>query len=153
MKFILLLMVILLWKCEMFYLGVLRRYDRRCSILGSLFNNKKFIENLNAEIITQSNYLEKDGIDALVVWNKVTWCNFLLATFKSIKRIPANAPKFYSYAQTSPWPLLTLKIIKFIMTIKNYAYKSENTLITLHTNNFYNNHHTNIMRINVFCSH
>ena len=60
-------MVILLWKCEMFYLGVLRRYDRRCSILGSLFNNKKFIENLNEEIITQSNYLEKDGIDALVV--------------------------------------------------------------------------------------
>ena len=28
------------------------------------FDNKKFMENLNAEIITQSSYLEKDGIDA-----------------------------------------------------------------------------------------
>ena len=28
------------------------------------FDNKKFMENLNAEIITQSNCLEKDGIDA-----------------------------------------------------------------------------------------
>ena len=28
------------------------------------FDNKKFMENLNAEIITQSNYIEKDGIDA-----------------------------------------------------------------------------------------
>ena len=28
------------------------------------FDNKNFMENLNAEIITRSNYLEKDGIDA-----------------------------------------------------------------------------------------
>ena len=28
------------------------------------FDNEKFMENLNAEIITQSGYLEKDGIDA-----------------------------------------------------------------------------------------
>ena len=28
------------------------------------FDDKKFMENLNAEIITQSNYFEKDGIDA-----------------------------------------------------------------------------------------
>ena len=28
------------------------------------FDNKKFKENLNAEIITQSSYLEKDSIDA-----------------------------------------------------------------------------------------
>ena len=28
------------------------------------FDNKKFIENLNVEIIKQSNCLEKDGIDA-----------------------------------------------------------------------------------------
>ena len=28
------------------------------------FDNKKFMENLNAEIVIQSNYLEKDGIDA-----------------------------------------------------------------------------------------
>ena len=28
------------------------------------FDNKKFMENVNAEIIIQSNYLEKDSIDA-----------------------------------------------------------------------------------------
>ena len=28
------------------------------------FDNKKFMENLNAKIVTQSNYLEKDDIGA-----------------------------------------------------------------------------------------
>ena len=69
-------------------------------------------------------------VKIIVVWNRVTWCSFLLATFKFIKRIPTNPKIFYSYPQTSPWPLLILKNNYIHNHVKKYTYKSENTLIT-----------------------
>ena len=59
----------------------------------------------------------------IVVCNRVTGCNFLLATFLFIKNMPANHKNFYPYPETSPSPLFTLKII----------FKSNNFQKSLHT--------------------
>ena len=65
------------------------------------FDNKKFMENLNAEIITQSNYLEKDGIDA----------------FSSICREVLNkhAPQKQRYLRANHKPFINSEISKAIM--------------------------------------
>ena len=65
------------------------------------FDNKKFMENLNAEIIIQSNYLEKDGIDA----------------FSSIccEVLNKHAPQKQRYLRANHEPFINAEISKAIV--------------------------------------
>ena len=65
------------------------------------FDNKKFMENLNAEIITQSNYLEKDGIEAF----SAICCEVL----------NKHAPQKQRYLRCNHKPFINAEISKEIM--------------------------------------
>ena len=65
------------------------------------FDNKKFIENLNAKRITRSNYLEKDRIDAF----SAICCEVL----------NKYAPQKQRYLRGNHKPFINVKISKAIM--------------------------------------
>ena len=72
-----------------------------------------------------------------VVWNRGAGAVFFACDFLICKKDTRKAQKLLLMTTNTPMtPIHTKKIIRFIITLKNYTYKSENTLITpLHIKN------------------